>query len=134
MAHVNPQSVVTTLSENPDTTEKIFVMRSMGSSFQEIADEVADVLYLTGAVVRKILHRQYPYQAPEMYSRVCDQLQKDALSVKRGGKGPIQPELPKVEPDKPNGTDSELLRDVLEADIAYQAAIKRAMDAGLDGK
>jgi hypothetical protein len=127
---------------NPEIVAGIFALGVEHSKIDELADAINEAYpksphRITQHYIRKLYHRERPFNQPGMFRLVKD-AHKDDIASRFRGKIRVPP-IPKkygeakIAPACPASTVT-VLTAVLEARLDYQKAIDAALAAGLDEK
>jgi hypothetical protein len=127
---------------NPEIVAGIFALGVEHSKIDELADAINEAYpksphRITQHYIRKLYHRERPFNQPGMFRLVKDEHKDDIASRFRDQLGHppviVGNETPLRVPDRPADTVT-VLSAVLEARLAYQKAIDAALAFGLDEK
>jgi hypothetical protein len=115
---------------DPAITAEIFNLAAGKVRQAHIAEKINEAhnVNLTETIVRKIIHRQKPFCAPEMFSEVSPEDEQEVVSRFRKSYSPR-----KTKKKVDNGPEKHLpvLLDVLTARVEYQKKLQLAVDAGM---
>ena len=123
---MNLDEAVTTLTGNPQYAAEIFKMSAEGTSQPKIHKRMLDAGFVVSQeVVRRVLHRQEPFTDLRIYEMVDPKHEAIAKSKFHsvGARRAKRAKCPV--------SNVPLLNECLSARVAYEAAIRKAVEAGM---